>query len=131
MTDISLGFMTQAMLQQVWFHRFPKTLDNALYLNRYVMGQFRELCRRDGIQLSYVVVPTKLQIEPEDMGGVLHQVATYDRAYTVDTLRAFEDRLTDRVLKDCAELGIPAVDLRQAMRDRRDGKRFIIRKRCI
>jgi len=124
LTDISLGFMTQSMLQHVWFNRFPDSLDNALYLNRYVMIQFRELCRRNGIQLAYVLIPTKLEIEPDDMRAVIGQVTRYDPAYTLERLQAFEDRLTDRVLQDCADLSIPAVDLRQPMRERRNGARL-------
>jgi lysophospholipase L1-like esterase len=124
LTDISLGFMTQSMLQQVWFHRFPNTIENALYLNRYVMTQFKELCRNNGIQLTYVIVPTKLAVEPEDMKGVLAEVAHSNPDYTLGRLQAFEDRLTERVLRDCAELGIQAVDLRQPMRERRAGVRL-------
>lgn len=118
---ISRGFITQTLLQHVWFHRFPQTLDDALYLNRYVMTLFRELCRQNGVQLTYVILPTKLQIEPEAMQGILRQVAHYQPDYAVDRLRAFEDRLTEQTLSDSAELGITAIDLRPPMLQRGPG----------
>ena len=117
LTDISLGFMTQSLLQQVWFRRFPKSLDNALEMNRYVMTQFQQACRQNRVRLTYVLVPTKLLIEPEDMAGVLERVKKYNSGYTLDRLQNFENGIADRVLRDCGELGIAAIDLRQPMRE--------------
>jgi lysophospholipase L1-like esterase len=124
LTDISLGFMTQSLLQQVWFRHFPDTLPVAFRFDRYVMAQFKALCAANGIRLTYLIVPTKLQVEPEEMGPVLAKVAAHDPSMTTAALQGFENRLADELLQAGRDLGVEVLDVRQALIERRAGRRF-------
>jgi hypothetical protein len=124
LTDISLGFMTQSLLQQVWFQHFPKTLPSAFLLNKYVMKQFRELCAANGIRLTYVIIPTKLEIEPEQFADVLDKIARHNKSMTIEKLQAFEAGLRAETVRSCNELGIEVVDLQGELSTRRAGRRF-------
>jgi hypothetical protein len=92
-------------------------------LNKHVMRDFRDLCQRNGVKLIYVLIPTKLEIEPEDI-PVLAQIAKYNPRYSVEQLQQFDDKLTEIALRDSAELGVQAIDLRKPMRERRNGARL-------
>jgi hypothetical protein len=124
LTDLSLGFMTQSMLQDVWFRHFPETLNTAYEFNRYVMREFQALCARNGIKLIYAMIPAKVQIEPDDMEGIVKQFMAYDPSFTSANLAAFADKLSDQSMRDAQALGITAIDLRQPMRERRNGVRL-------
>ncbi len=122
--DMSVGFMTQSLLQRLWFQHFPKTLPTALRLNREVMIKFKDLCARNNIRLTYVLIPTKLMVEPSDFQDVLDKVARYDDRLTVQNLQAFENQVTDEIVKTGSELGIEVVDLKKPLMERRAGRRF-------
>jgi hypothetical protein len=122
LTDISLGLMTQSLLQTLWFQRFPSTLPTAFALNRHVMSRFKDICDNNRIRLTYVLIPTKPRIEPEDLPAVLKKVAEYDPGMTLSKMRQFEDMITERVIKDCRELAIECVDLRRPMLERKQGR---------
>jgi lysophospholipase L1-like esterase len=124
LADISLGFMTQSLLQQVWFQHFPETLPLALRLNREVIAKFKKLCDRNGIRLAYVLIPTKLLIEPSDFQDVLEQIARYDSRLQLPALQAFENQVTDEVVKSCSDLGVEVIDLRKPLLGRGAGRRF-------
>lgn len=124
LTNISLGFMTQSLLQQVWFRHFPDTLPLAFRYNRYVMALFKNLCEKNGIRLTYLIVPTKLQIEPEELRPVLTKVNAYDQTISLETLQSFENQLADSVLRMGRELGVEVIDVRTSLVERRVGRRF-------
>jgi len=115
LTDISLGFMTQSLLQQVWFRHFPETLPLALEMDRYVLEEFKNLSAAHGMRLTIVLIPTKLLVEPNDFQDVLARVKRHDSTMNVEALQAFENRLTDTLKGQCDELGIQVVDLRRSM----------------
>ena len=122
--DMSTGFLTQSLLQQLWFHHFPETLPTAFRLNREVMIKFKDLCARNGIRLTYVLIPTKLLVEPSDFQDVLAKVARYDNRLSLPKLQAFENQITDEIVKSCSDLGIEVLDLRRPLMERRAGRRF-------
>ena len=122
--DMSVGFMTQSLLQRL-VRRFPKTLPTALRLNREVMIKFKDLCARNNIRLTYVLIPTKLMVEPSDFQDVLDKVARYDDRLTVQNLQAFENQVTDEIVKAGSELGIEVVDLKKPLMERRAGRRLL------
>jgi len=124
LTDISMGLMTQSLLQQVWFRRFPETLPLAFRFSRHVMSQFKDLSAANGMRLTYVIVPTKLQIEPDELRPVLAKVQAHDPTMTLEALQAFENRLADDVLLAGKELGVEVIDVRQSLIERRAGRRF-------
>jgi len=124
LTDISLGFMTQALLQHVWFEHFPSTLPTALFLNGEVMKLFRELCSANHIRLTYVLIPTKLMIEPDDFRPVLEKVARVDNRLTLGRLQRTEEQLTEATIKQCQALGIEVINLLPELRERRAGRRL-------
>src|SRR5579863_2320848 len=123
LTDISLGLMTQSLLQNVWFHHFPETYKTASTLNRHVMKLFKDLCDRNGIQLTYVLVPTKVRVEPEDVAGIFAKLAVRDRTLTPARLSAFEDEIAEDVLRSCNDLQVDVIDLRAEMINSKGGVR--------
>jgi hypothetical protein len=111
LTNISLGLMTQSLLQQVWFRHFPETFQTASLLNRHVMALFQQLCREKGIRLTYVLIPTKVRVEPNDVKGLLDKVSAYDSTLNIESLAAFEDRLASDIRNAGAALGVEVIDL--------------------
>lgn len=110
------GLMLQSLHQQVWFDRFPETLETAFAVNRHVAELFAELGKTNGIEITYVAIPTKPSIEPERLAETFQAVAAVDPRFTVESVRAFEDMLIDRTIADAREQGMDAVDLRPALR---------------
>jgi len=123
LTDISLGLMTQSLLQNVWFRHFPETYKTASTLNRHVAALFKELCDRNGIKLTYVLIPTKVRVEPEDTAQIFAKLAVRDRTLTPARLSAFEDEIAADVLQICDDLHIDAIDLRSGMVNGKAGVR--------
>lgn len=124
LTDISVGFMTQSLSQYVWFKRFPATFETASTLNRHVVHLFRDLASANGIQLTYVLIPSKLRIEPDDMKPVLERVQRFDPGLTESTLMAAEDKIAEDVIRACAAEGVPVIDLRKPLLAERAGGRL-------
>jgi hypothetical protein len=124
LTDISLGFMTQSLLQQVWFSRFPETYAVAQAANKDVMRRFKSLCDANRIRLTYVILPTKLEVEPEDFKGVLTRIEAYDAALNLQSLQSFERRASNDILNAAREVGVEAVDLREPLLRMKNGHRF-------
>jgi lysophospholipase L1-like esterase len=116
-----VNMMTQCIHQQLWFRYFPETRPVALRLNRYVMERFQQLCRREGIQLTYIFLPTKARIEPQDI-GVFPKFQ--DHGFTPSGSAAFEDEITATMMADCAALNIPALDLRAPLQQRKHNERL-------
>lgn len=122
--SVARGVMLQSLHQYVWFSRFPETLPDSLAINREVMKRFHELCRRQGIRLTYVIVPTKLSIEPEDLQQTFTALAAVDPSLRESRVAGFEDSLIEKTLADAASLGVDTIDLRSALRSRRAGRRL-------
>jgi lysophospholipase L1-like esterase len=116
------GMMLQILNQQVWFDRFPKTLDLAFRVNRHVIELFRDLCRREGIRLTYTVIPSKDMIEPETMTRAFQRIEEKEPRWTAKRIAAFSNQLTDETARASRELGVEFVDLRDGIRKRKTGE---------
>jgi lysophospholipase L1-like esterase len=112
LTDISDGLMTQALYQKVWFQHFPDTLETAFRLNEAVMRMFRELCARNDIRLTYVLLPTKVRIEPARLEPLFAQAGRYNPEWSVGNMQAFEDSVASRVIETARKLNVELADLR-------------------
>ena len=115
LTDVSRGMMTQMLHQYHWFDFFPETREPALRQNREVMRRFKELAAAKGIGLVYVLIPTKADIEPEDMQEKWAAIAAYDPAITRERLVEFNSMYIEETKKAGADLGVPVVDLRPGL----------------
>jgi lysophospholipase L1-like esterase len=125
--DISLGLSTQSALQSVWFRHFPETQPTALALNKWVTRRFKELCETRHISLTYALIPSKIQIEPDDFPDVLARLQHRDPTMTLGSMQAAENELTERVLQDLRDLGVPAIDLRPALKQGKAAGRMYYR----
>jgi hypothetical protein len=112
LTDLSRGMMTQVLHQYHWFEHFPKTQATALRLNREVMRLFKQLGDDRGIRITYVLIPSKADIEPEDLGEKWDAIAGYNPAITREKVLSFNRMFIDETRKAAADLGVEAIDLR-------------------
>lgn len=115
LTDVSLGLMTQSLAQKVWFSRFPETYAAAAKLNKHVMELFKALCDAHHIRLTYVLIPTKVQIEPQEVRSIFARIGKIDPILTAEASVAFENRIADDVLAAGRELGVEVIDPRAEM----------------
>lgn len=116
---IAHGMMLEILHQQVWFDRFPATLDPALRVNREVIAMYRELCQRQGIRLTYTAIPSADMIEPELMRDTFARLQQHDSKWTPQRVAAFDERLTNETMRACQELGVEYIDLREGLRKRK------------
>jgi hypothetical protein len=116
--------MLQILHQQLWFQHFPETLETALKVNRHAIELFRDTCRREGIELTYTVIPSKDMVEPEDLENTFTSLRQHDPKWTAGRIVAFDHRLTDATRTACAELGVHFVDLRDGILARKRGLRM-------
>ena len=121
---IAHGMMLEILHQQVWFDRFPATLPLSLKINRQVIGMYRELCRSQGIRLTYTVIPSADMIEPELMQDTFAQLQAHDSKWNPRRIAALDERLTNETMQACRELGVEYVDLRDGLRRRKTGARM-------
>jgi hypothetical protein len=129
LTDIGVGLMTQVLHQANWFKHFPATTDTALRYNREVIRLFRELGAAEGFSVTYVLVPSKTEIEPEDLQDKWRKVAAYDPALTGESVAAFNRMYLDETRKAAKELNVETVDLRDPLLARKvSGKRLYFRE---
>jgi lysophospholipase L1-like esterase len=118
------GLMLQILNQQLWFEHFPETLPLSLKINRRTMQLFRDLCQKNGVRLTYTVIPSKDMIEPERLQAVMGEIQKKSPRTTLEKLAAFDERLTDETMRSCRELGVEYIDLRAGLRSRRKGAEF-------
>ena len=119
-----LGFVTQDMNQHLWFKFFPKTLSTAYVLNRHVMQMFQQLAKEKGFRLTYLILPAKVQIEPDEMADAFEDAKRIDPDLTPEKIRGFADTVSDEVIKQCRELGVEYIDPRADLMARREGRRL-------
>jgi hypothetical protein len=124
LSDISIGFMTQALLQFVWFQHFPESLPLALEMNQHVLNRFKRMAESNKVKLTYVLIPSKVVVEPADFPDVLQKVQHYNGRYTLERIQAFENHLTDLVAQQCQESGIRVIDLREPLLAAHPGRRL-------
>jgi hypothetical protein len=127
LVDISRNMMTQSLLQYTWFRHFPNTLKPALRVNQEVMRLFKQMCDENHIRLTFVIVPTKIQIEPEDI-PVLPAITAYDPTYTLESQVAFEDMYVNAIKKAGEELGVEVIDPRNEMIAQKSAKRLYLQQ---
>jgi hypothetical protein len=89
-----------------------------------VIELYRDLCREQGIELTYTVIPSADQIEPELLGETFQKLKAYNPKWTPERMAAFSNRLTDQTMRDCQMLGVRYVDLREGIRQRKTGERM-------
>ncbi len=118
------GLMLQILHQQIWFEHFPETLPLSLKINRHTIELFRDLCRENGMRLTYTVIPSKDMIEPDLLRPLMDEIAKRSPSTTLEKLAAFDEKLTDETMRACGELGVEYIDLRHGLRSRRNGAEF-------
>ncbi len=109
------GLATQSLMQSAWFHRFPETLPAARQVMMHVLAMMRDLCRERGMNLLCVIIPTKLQVEQEELAPLLTRVARSDRKLDLAATLGLEGRITEATASDLDSLGIAFVVLRDEM----------------
>lgn len=117
--SISDAIFRQSMNQILFLKTFPKEKIVIDRINLYVLDMMVSLSRREGFQLLYMPVPSKLQIEPETTEPVLQK--TLDLCGFDRSALALEDSLTEGLFKDLSERAIKTIELAQMMRERRSG----------
>ncbi len=122
--QVAHGMMLQILNQQVWFAHFPDTLPISLRINRETIRLFRDLCRREGIRLTYTAIPSEEMIEPQLMNEVYARLMERDPKCTAERMAAFDNRLTDETMRACQEYGVQYIDLRQGLQKRHTGQRM-------
>ena len=115
LTDIGVGLMTQVLHQYNWFRHFPEMTQEALQYNREVIRLFRELGEQQGFSVTYVVLPSKGEIEAEDMQDKWAKAVAYDPALTAANVAAFNRMYANETMTAARALGVPAIDLRDAL----------------
>jgi hypothetical protein len=104
----------QSMLQILFLERFPKEQEDIDNINFRATQLIKATAERNGMELLYVPIPTKLQIEPDSDPVVLRktlEVCNLDRnALTV------EDRLYESFTSLLDAHGINHVDVRDALK---------------
>lgn len=115
LTGIHLNMMTQSLHQYVWFHAFPETLAPAVVINKEVMRMFQQTCQENHIRLTYLIIPSKIQIEPEDMQEVLGKLTQYDPSLAPDKQIEFSNFFVDQIKQAATELQVELIDPRSEM----------------
>ena len=115
LTNTSVGLMTQVLHQYNWFRHFPATTQTALRYNREVIRLFKDFAAQQGFSLTYVVLPSKVEIEPDDMRDVWTKVAGYDASLTAANVAAFNRMYSSETIKAARELGVEVVDLHDSL----------------
>lgn len=113
---VAHGLMVQSLHQRLWFDRFPETLESAMAIDKRVMELFAEMGRARGIGITLVVIPTKPEIEPQRIQGILRAVNALQPKYTARDIQSFENTLVERTLSDARAVGLDVVDVRPALR---------------
>jgi hypothetical protein len=112
-----LGFMTQMLNQHVWFQFFPDTLPRARRTHAEVLRRAKQLFEQHGIKFTVLLVPAKLQIEPQTVEDTIKKVSGIDQSLTSEKLLSFLDQYTEMVKTDAATMGIKVIDPRQRLRE--------------
>jgi len=125
---IDLGFVTQVLNQHHWFLSFPETLPRARRTHREVLRLAQEMCRQRGIRLSVLLVPAKVQIEPQFVEEALQKMQTVELRLAVAPVQSFLDDYAASVVADGAALGIEVIDPRQKMKEAAQGRELYYRR---
>ena len=122
LSSIDLGFVTQVLNQHHWFLSFPDTLPRARRTHREVMRVAREMCKQRGIRLSVLLIPAKIQVEPQLVEDTMHKMQVVEPRLATAAVRTFLDDYAAAVVADGAALGVEVIDprepMKQAARDR-------------
>jgi hypothetical protein len=110
------GATVQSVGQQLYFHRFPRQLERAWRINAEVLDRFVEFRRQHAVPIVFAPIPTKLQVEPDDVGALVADLARTLPELTEASIRATDDAYHQTLLAQLAARRLPVVDLRPALR---------------
>ena len=122
LSALDLGFVTQVLNQHHWFQTFPATLPRAKRTHRETIRLAAETAARHRMRLTVLLIPAKIQIEPETVEETLRSMQSVDSSFQTPGIRAFLDDYAATVLADCRQMGIPVIDPREPMRQRAAGR---------
>lgn len=111
LSRIGRGLLTQALHEQVFFRHFPQSQSTSEALDRFVMRSFRDLAASHGIELTYALLPAKVQVEPETMGPVEDALAKSDPPISLVGLGDFLNRKAEKMKSMGREEGVRVVDI--------------------
>jgi len=112
--DHHAGALYQGLNQAHFFKHWPGTAELAYSLALASLDEIHALCRRQGMALFVVLLPTKIAVDVEDEPDV--------RAAALASLALSEEdaavnvRLGERLARELAERGIPTLDPTAEMR---------------
>ncbi len=104
------------MLQLLFLELFPEQREVIDRVNSQITKMMKETTERNGMDLLYIPLPTKLQIEPDSDPIVLQrtlEVCGFDRS-----VLKIEDGLYESFISLLDEQGINHVDVRPMLRKR-------------
>ncbi|MEM7203599.1 MAG: hypothetical protein AAF628_25265 [Planctomycetota bacterium] len=107
--------LSQSLMQTAVFAKYPQAETRAMALLGYVVEQHLALARQHGYDLRFLLVPTRVQVEPQRVQDRVDRAVT---ALELDASAAhFDDRLHNELLHLLGEHGGRVVDPRAAMRE--------------
>jgi lysophospholipase L1-like esterase len=121
---ISHGFGTQELNQYLWFQHFPQTLRSSLLINRRILELFRDLSREHGFRLTVLLIPTKTQVEPEDLSDMFPSLGNVDRKITQTDMSRFTNDIAQSLIAQGKELGVEVVYPLAEVQRKKQGQRL-------
>lgn len=113
------GFTGQVINQAKFFRSFPQFRDTAVAITLRAFHAMHDLCRAHRIPFRVVLLPTALDVEPEqDSARVPEVLRMMDM--TMDDLRP-ANTMADRVRSGIEAMGVPVTDLRANWHHPSDG----------
>lgn len=107
--------MAQSLKQAYYFARQPDKTEETFQIMAEVMTTFQQEVRNNEAELVILIIPTKLQVEPDDDAERINLLAT-TLHLNQDEL-AFDDLVRNQVLEICQRHGIEVVDLLPAFKE--------------
>jgi hypothetical protein len=110
------GAVAQSVGQQLYFQHFPHQLETAWRLNAAVLDRFAAFAAAHRTPVVFAPIPTKLGIEPGDVGPLVDALAAALPSLSPERLRDTDDAYYERLLRQLEKRGLPVLDLRPALR---------------
>lgn len=128
LTSLSRNMVTQAVNQHHWFLSFPQMKKKDLEIQREILRRAKQDFAAAGVKFSVIMIPAKVQIEPELIKDVFAKMNSYDPRLTEDSIKGFLDEYAAALLQFGKELDIEVLDPRQALLDGKKNRELYYRE---
>lgn len=103
----SVPIFAQGLSQAVRFNRSPAQFEAAARANDYVVGEIDRLARERGVSVSFVIIPTRRQVERE---ADAERFALVEQAYGLGPEAVVDERIRAQVRSSLEARGIAYLD---------------------